>query len=958
MNKFCEAMLKYRILIILVTIAITVFFGIGLTRLWINSDIFTYLKPDDPAVKLFNRIGEDFKGNFLVMVGIETDNVFTAKSLKLIKELTDVYKNIDGITSVMSLINILDIRKNEGMLEVGNLIDEENIPETPKDLERLRSYVMSKEMYRGKIVSIDGKITLIVCRIKPDVNKIQVAKQIITSTKPKQNQAKFYYSGLPIQMTDMLATIKNDVIRLVPFVSIVIIIVLFASFYSIRGVLLPLIAVLLSTTWSMGLMGWIGTPLSMISNAMPVVLIAIGSAYGIHFISKYYEDVQQDGNSREVSKKALRDTLMPILLAGVTTLTGFLSFVGSYLTAITEFGIYMAIGTSFAIIISIIFIPAVISFMKVKEGSNDRRIHLFTKMMKLVSQIVLKHRIKILVVTAIIAIISIFSLPMIKREVDMLEYFSETSDTRISEEMMRLRFGGSIPIQIVIKGDMKDPFVLKKIRQIEKYIASFEYISNTQSIADLICQMNDVMNGHYTIPETREGVANLWFFIEGQEILEQLVNNDLTEGLIQGRISTQNSRKTLQIVKTIDEYISRLNKEGNIVLVSKIDPSSINKIKDWLSNEISEMIYYDAIGRFPEIDFDKNLIKSSVREILEDDNIKLAREQIKEFDNEIMEFFSSESDLILSSDEEKNKIIRIVLDSVISGNIHQSDFENILKRNLNLNGENLESLDSTSETLAVKARDIINKSRVESAINRLALLFPKDVANSQYFRDDLREDLWTINEELWAIPKDFAVNGIVGKYQISVTQAGSPVIYRRFDQSLLKSQIQSLIIAFVMVFVILTIQFRSIKSGLIATSPIVMTVLVNFAIMAFSKTPLDIATMMVSGIAIGVGIDYAIHFTNRLKVEFNQNSDIQLAVAKTLNTTGKAIMTNAFSIAFGLLVLLMAQLIPMQRFGWMVASTMIISSLATITYMPSMMLVSHIENNLVKRNNVYKEDIQ
>ncbi len=951
MNKFCSAILKYRILIIFVTIAITVFFGVGLTRLWINSDIFTYLKPNDPAVKLFNRVGEDFKGNFLVMVGIETDDVFSAKALSLVKELTNIYENIDGITSVMSLINILDIRKNEGMLEVGKLIDEENIPDTPEDLERLRNYVMSKEMYRGKVVSVDGKITLIICRIKPDANKIQVAKQIISSTKPKQNRAKFYYSGLPIQMTDMLATIKDDVIRLVPFVSIVIITVLFASFYSIRGVLLPLIAVLLSTTWSMGLMGWVGTPLSMISNAMPVVLIAIGSAYGIHFISKYYEDIEQNGNSKEVSKKALRDTLIPILLAGVTTLIGFLSFIGSYLTAITEFGIYMAIGISFAIIISITFIPAVISFMKVKDrkNPNDRRIHLFTKMMKIISRIVLRYRTKILVATFVIALISVSTLPMIRREVDMLEYFSKKSDTRISEEMMRLKFGGSVPIQIVIEGDMKDPFVLKKIRQIEKYIASFEHISNTQSIADLICQMNDVMNGHYTIPETKEGVANLWFFIEGEEILEQLVNNDLTEGLIQGRLSTQNSRKTLQIVKKIDEYISQLNKEGNIVKVSNLDTNSLNKVRDWLSNEISEMIYYDAIGRFPEIVFNKDLIKAEVRKILENDNIELTKEQIQEFNNEMMEFFSFESDLILTSDAEKDKIIRLILDSVISGNINQTDFENILKRNLNLKEESLESLISTSETLTVKARNIVNKSRVESAVNRLALLFPKDVANNQNFRDDLREDLWTINEEYWAVPKDLAKNNIVDEYQISVTQAGSPVIYQRLDQSLLRSQIQSLIIALITVFVILTIQFRSIKSGLIAVSPIVITVLVNFAIMVFSKTPLDIATMMVSGIAIGVGIDYAIHFTNRLKTELKQNSDIELAIDKTLNTTGRAIMTNAISIAFGLLVLLMAQLIPMQRFGWMVASTMIISSLATITYMPSMMIVSHIERGLVKR---------
>ncbi len=313
-------------------------------------------------------------------------------------------------------------------------------------------------------------------------------------------------------------------------------------------------------------------------------------------------------------KKALRDTIIPILLAGVTTLIGFLSFIGSYLTAITEFGIYMAIGVSFAMIISITFIPAVISFMSVKENKiqNDRKIHLFTKMMDLISHIVIRHRIKILVVTVIIAIISISGLPMVRREVDLLEYFSKTSDTRISEEMMRVKFGGSIPIQIVVKGDMKDPFVLKKVRQIEKYIDSFEHISNTQSVADLICQMNDVMNGHYSIPETKEGVANLWFFIEGEEIIEQLVNSDFTEGLIQGRLSTGNSRRTLQIVKAIDKYISQMNSEGNIVSVSKLD--NPEKIKDWLSSEISEMIYYDTKGRFPDINLDKNIIKISVRE--------------------------------------------------------------------------------------------------------------------------------------------------------------------------------------------------------------------------------------------------------------------------------------------------------------------------------------------------------
>ncbi len=161
-----------------------------------------------------------------------------------------------------------------------------------------------------------------------------------------------------------------------------------------------------------------------------------------------------------------------------------------------------------------------------------------------------------------------------------------------------------------------------------------------------------------------------------------------------------------------------------------------------------------------------------------------------------MEFFGFESDLVLPSDDIKDKIVGLVSDSVISGNIQQSDFKNILMKNLDLKEEDLSALDFTAETLAIKARNIINKSRVENAINRLAVLFPRHVIDNQDFRDDLIEDLWTINEEFWAIPKDFTTNNIIGKFQISVTQAGSPVIYNRIDQSLLKSQIQSLFNAF------------------------------------------------------------------------------------------------------------------------------------------------------------------
>jgi predicted RND superfamily exporter protein len=131
---------------------------------------------------------------------------------------------------------------------------------------------------------------------------------------------------------------------------------------------------------------------------------------------------------------------------------------------------------------------------------------------------------------------------------------------------------------------------------------------------------------------------------------------------------------------------------------------------------------------------------------------------------------------------------------------------------------------------------------------------------------------------------------------------------------------------------------KSILGGFIAVSPIVLTVLLNFALMSYLNIPLDIATIMIASIALGIGIDYSIHFTSRFKEEFAR-SDSQLeALEKTLTTTGRAILINALSVALGFSVLVFGQLVPMQRFGWLTAATMLISAFGAITFLPALIL--------------------
>ncbi|MCD6507934.1 MMPL family transporter [Candidatus Poribacteria bacterium] len=944
MERFAELVLRHRLLVIVGTIVLTGFFALGLTRLWVNSDIISYLKPDDPVVKLFNRIGEEYSGNLLAMVGIETDDVFSLSTLRLIRDLTEAFKSLDGVASVMSLTDILDIRKVEGGLEVRKLIDKDNLPSTSEELKRLREYVLSKKMYRGKIVSADGRITLIICRLRQDADRPGVARRIKEITESKRNGVKVYYSGLPLQILEAQGIILKDLKKLVPTVVLVVILVLFFSFRSIRGVVLPLTAVLIGTVWAIGLMGWLKVPLSIISNVTPVLLIAIGSAYGIHMISKYYEEGEEDRRAK--TEKALSEVGMPILLSGLTTLIGFLSFIGAYITSITHFGVFTAIGVGFTMVISLSFIPAILSLLKTGEeqsnsGVND---HLFVRIMSRLADFILRREKIIIAVSLIIALVAIIGLPRIKREVNMLEYLPKDSDIRITEEMMRANFGGSIPIQIVVKGNMKDPFVLKEMRRMEKFLNSLPYASNAQSIADLICEMNKVMNDHPTIPETPEGVANLWFFIEGKDILKQLVNGDQTEGLIQAQLGTSDTAIGLEIVNSIDRYISRMSPKIEVVQVSLLNPDELTKAKEWLYSEIAEEIYFDATARDPDFKIESSSLKAVVRKALEAD-VVLTEGMLEELRRELRYYFEMESEVMVPENL-IDPLVEGILKMASSGRTSKSEYLDLLRRTIpkDILDEDPEAADLTAETLAAKIREVWGKSKVQAAIAQLLPLFPQKLRDDPDFRDDLYEDLWVINEGVWGMPPGIDVKAVQREVEISAKQSGMPAVYKRLDRNLLKSQIQSFVIAFVLVFILLSIQHRSAKVGLITSSPILLTVLINFAVMAYAGVALDFATMMIASVAIGIGIDYSIHFSSRYKIELKRLLNPGPALARTLETTGRAILINALTVALGFSVLLMGQLTPIRQFGWMVAMTMIVSALSAITYLPAMLLVSKVEH--------------
>jgi len=748
MEQFTWKILKNRWIIIASVIVLTLFFGYQASFLKINSDIISSLPDDDPAASLFKNIGNDFGGNEMGMIVLESDNVFKNDLLKHVKQITDSLKITHGVSTVTSLTNILDIKSTEEGIEIGKLVDDYNLPESQSQLDSLKSYVFSKEMYKGAIVSEDGTATVIMFTLLPDADKQAVAKEIKEKTEALNLPEIIYFGGLPFMVNDVSDLIISDIVWLLPIVFIVIALILYISFKSLRGVIMPLLTAGIAVIWTVGIMVTAGHELTIILNIVPIILLAVGSAYTIHVINSFNVSKTTDINQTII--KALGYVIIPVVLAAVTTAIGFVSFVlGAYLTMIRDFGIFTAIGVMVSLILAIFFVPALTSVFSKNDNKKtadltEKKTILSHVILQPLSNLLFKHPKYIFSIWGILMVISIVGMFLIKTSTNMADYFKKDNPTRISEDLMQKKFGGSFPVFVVFDGDVQSPEVLKTMIKTEQFMKQDPNISITQSVADLIEQMNDAMLEGKKIPDDRTKIEQLWFLLDGQDIMPQLVSEDLDRGIIQSKFASVENKEIEAFTKKMQQFI----------------------------------------------------------------------------------------------EENSNENCKIEL-------------------------------------------------------------------------------------------------------------TGMPSVYVRLNDSLIKSQFSSLLIALVLVVLIVGLIFRSFSKGIYATIPIIATILVLFGFMGFTGIPLDIATVLVGSIALGIGIDYSIHFISGFNAHLKENGDAEKAIEKTLLSSGKAIIINVTSVAAGFLVLLFSQLVPLQNFGLLVAISMFGSGLGSLTLLPVILILANRKRKII-----------
>jgi hypothetical protein len=168
-----------------------------------------------------------------------------------------------------------------------------------------------------------------------------------------------------------------------------------------------------------------------------------------------------------------------------------------------------------------------------------------------------------------------------------------------------------------------------------------------------------------------------------------------------------------------------------------------------------------------------------------------------------------------------------------------------------------------------------------------------------------------------------------------ILTTGLAMMAREFNRIVVRSQVQSFIISFVMCFLITAGIFRSYKLGFYSMIPLIIPIALDFAIMGVSGITLNAATATVASIDIGMGIDYSIHFLNRYRHELRLGHSVEKALDISTNTAGRGIIYNALGVAAGFLVLIPSQFVVISQLGILVAVDMIMIAFAALTFLPA-----------------------
>jgi predicted RND superfamily exporter protein len=528
-------------------------FGYFALRLEVDPNVESLL-PENAQVRKLMEIykTQGLSGEYLLLA-VRSENPFDLEKLAVYYRVLERLEQLPELERGVTPFNLITFQKKGTRPVPVPVAPEMRAPQTPEELALFREQLTGTPYAENLVISRDGTVlnAIFPARHIADFKALMGKVKAITS---ELDGVYTYYLSGSVPFVERTGTyLSGDLARLSLFAGLAILLFYFLGFRTVRGVLLPFLVVALGTLWSVGFMALLGFSLSIVTIAVPPLVLTLGSSYSIHILNQYYRTSAQAHKDRYWIVGAVEKIDRTVLLAALTTIAGFLGLLSTSIRQTREFALTASFGIAASALLSLFLLPAMLSRLPAPRASQVHRVRagaLSRAMVKL-GPFVLRWRLPIAAALLVIAAGFGVAISHISTNTDTIGYFPRQD--KVVRDMYALtgKLGGFDEVNLTVTAPGKQPgyFLqpepLQQVSALEQKLKEDPDVSYAVGFTTYLRFMNQVMDGRNEIPQSRAMILLLSRLLRsvGSSQAVSLSNEDFSQLTLSLRVYNSSTGK-------------------------------------------------------------------------------------------------------------------------------------------------------------------------------------------------------------------------------------------------------------------------------------------------------------------------------------------------------------------------------------------------------------------------------
>ncbi|MGI4840740.1 MAG: outer membrane lipoprotein-sorting protein [Janthinobacterium lividum] len=516
MNKYAHFIIRYRLWVIILTVAITAVLGSFGAGLKVIIDPATLAPQGHPLIKSTNQVEKIFGSKYLMLIGItpKQGDIYQPHVLETVSAITRQLDATPGV--VRSTLLSLGSHQAKGIegtaegMEARQLLGE---PGEPVDYAALRKTLADNPVYQNAVISADGRTAAILVELKERSdgfsNMVAPIHKVVDAFQ--SDDYTITYGGNPVYL-EKTEQFANRINILFPIAILVIGLLHFEAFRTKQGLILPLVTALMAVMWGTGFMGVLGQSMDIFNSPTPILILAVAAGHAVQLLKRYYEEyarlrqageLSPDAANRQAVVNSIAGVGPVMLIAGSIAAIGFFSLLVFDIATIRAFGIFTGVGILSAMLLEMTFIPAIRSLLK-PPGDKALRLEQEQRIWDRIPAaaarwVIDPTRRKSMFVLYFLATVGlVLAMQNVVIDNATKNFFSANLDIQKDDAFLNQQLGGTNSLYVMVEGQAPDaikrPDVLTAIANLQHFAQTRPEVGKTLSIVDFVRRMNQAMH--------------------------------------------------------------------------------------------------------------------------------------------------------------------------------------------------------------------------------------------------------------------------------------------------------------------------------------------------------------------------------------------------------------------------------------------------------------------------------